>query len=124
MANVPLEIGERLARHQIPLVGDGDDAGLRFQSEPDDVEVLRRHPLRGVEDDERRVGSLQRVPGAQGGVMLYGLMNAPRPAQTGGVNQDEAASGELKRRVDSVTGGPRNVGNDHTVLTENGVQQH
>src|SRR6186997_9186 len=53
-------------------------------------QVLARHPLGGVADDDRRVGPLHRPFRAQLGVVVDGAGDLGAAAQAGGVDQDHS----------------------------------
>ena len=79
--------------------------------------------LARVDEDERDVGALGRLEGAQLRVVLDSLALLPLAADARGVDEHERLVAALEHRVDRVAGRARLLGDDHALLAEQRVQQ-
>ena len=112
-----------VAAGQIPLVEHerGRAAGLHRQL--GDPQVLRGHAVGGVADDQRDVRALGRPLGAQRREVLDGLLDLGAAPDPGGVDEQHPAAVDLDRGVDRVAGGARDLGDDHPLAAEEGVDE-
>ena len=107
----------------VPLVQHEQGRAAGFHRHLGDPQVLGGDPLGGVADDDRHVGALDRPFGAQLGVVVDGPGDLGAAAQAGGVDQDHPAAVDLELGVDRVAGGAGDVGDDHPVGAEEGVDE-
>ena len=121
-AALALEV-ELVAAREVPLVEHERGRAARLHRELGDPQVLRGHARARVADHERDVGALRRALGAEHRVVLDGLLDLGLAADARGVDEAQAAAVDLELGVDRVARGARDVGDDHALAAEEGVDE-
>ena len=80
--------------------------------------VLLRHALGRVNDQNDHIRTLHGRYGTNDAVAFQILFDLAFTAQSGGINKDILRSVVYDLGIDRITGGTCNIGNDHTVLTQ------
>src|SRR5215211_2446300 len=112
-----------VAAGQVPLVEHERGRAAGLHRPLGDPQVLRGHAVRGVADDERDVGPLGRPLRAQRRVVLDRLLHLGAAPDAGRVDQQQRPAVDLDRRVDRVARGAGDVGDDHALAAEEGVDE-
>src|SRR5688572_17715783 len=88
--------------YHVPLVHRQHQADRGLERVPGDVRVLRGDALGPVRQEDRDVGSFERVRRSQQRVVLDALLDTPTPADTRGIDKHQTTTTELDSRVEAV----------------------
>ena len=80
-------------------------------------------PLLCVDEHQRDICTFRGLERAELGVVLDALAEAPLAAQAGGVHEHERAVAALEHRVDRIAGRAGNLGDDHSLASEQLVHE-
>ena len=105
----------------IPLVHHDDGSLARLVSNARDLLVLLGDAHRGIDHDEADVSPLHRHVGAEDAVLLHLIPDLGLAADACGVDEGEGAPLIDQAGVHRVTGGARDIRDDHAVLPEETV---
>ena len=115
--------GVGLFFNEVPLV-DHHDAGLaRFVGETGDLGVLLGDALTGIHHDDADIRTLNGHLGTHDGELLNAVVHLGLAADAGGVYENVLAEFVVHSGIHAVTGGAGHVGHDHTLFTQNEVDE-
>ncbi len=121
-----LDGGDLLGVAEVGLVEPDEDASPPVDGEAQDLGVLLRDALGGIDHQHHDVGPLDGAHRQDHAGHLHGavlLDDLGLAADAGGVDQDEAVAVALDQGIDGVAGGPGAVVDEHPLLAGQPVDQ-